>query len=303
MDVMRLPPESLVAFAAVFEYGGVTAAADHLRLTQPAVSNRLKSLETFAEAPLYRRAGGRLVLTEAGERLLPHARAVARSLERATSAMNESVGPICVTVGVCEAAVPFVVPRLARLTEQMPDCDIQVVHEEGTSVAQAVTVGRVDFGVTAAGPDDGGDHLERRALLVDEIVVAMAIDDPHPGLVVQLPDLAEATILWQSRSSGVRCTVDRALEEAGISPRRSIETGSAQAALSATAAGLGWCFVARTFAAPWQQAQSVRLCSLENPDFYAHIELVTPPVATLSRTQRAIVEALYPHSGRELVSV
>ncbi len=66
------------------------------------------------------------MLTEAGERLLSHARTVARSLERATSAMNERVGPTCVTVEVYEAAVPFVVPHLAQLAEQMPDCDAHI---------------------------------------------------------------------------------------------------------------------------------------------------------------------------------
>src|SRR5437868_769112 len=69
----------LPVLAAVADAGGVTAAARALSLTQPAVSNRLRTLEGLAGGPVVRRAGRGVALTELGERLLPHARAVARA--------------------------------------------------------------------------------------------------------------------------------------------------------------------------------------------------------------------------------
>ena len=62
------------AFVAVGTFGGFRRAADALRITQPAVSARIKALEDSLGVALFERArGGGLALSPAGRALRPHA--------------------------------------------------------------------------------------------------------------------------------------------------------------------------------------------------------------------------------------
>ena len=65
---------NLAAFLAVADAGGFSAAAAALHLTQPAVSKRIAQLESELDARLFDRVGRQVLLTEAGQLLLPRAR-------------------------------------------------------------------------------------------------------------------------------------------------------------------------------------------------------------------------------------
>lgn len=64
----------LRAFVAVADHGGISAAAQQLGYAQSSVSAQLKRLEADLGTTVLRRAGTGATLTEAGQRLLPHAR-------------------------------------------------------------------------------------------------------------------------------------------------------------------------------------------------------------------------------------
>lgn len=59
--------QQLNAFKAVYELGTVTAAADYIHITQPAVSRLIASLERNIGFPLFQRVKGRLLATEKGK--------------------------------------------------------------------------------------------------------------------------------------------------------------------------------------------------------------------------------------------
>ncbi|MFE7576843.1 LysR family transcriptional regulator [Streptomyces sp. NPDC057521] len=72
----------LRALVAVADHGGISAAAQHLGYAQSSVSAQLKRLEADVGATVLVRAGTGATLTEAGERLLPHAREALELEER-----------------------------------------------------------------------------------------------------------------------------------------------------------------------------------------------------------------------------
>ena len=63
----------LQAFVAVAEHASFSVAAESLHLTQPAITKRVQNLELLYEIRLFDRIGRRVVLTQAGETLLPNA--------------------------------------------------------------------------------------------------------------------------------------------------------------------------------------------------------------------------------------
>jgi molybdate transport repressor ModE-like protein len=66
--------DQLRAFVEVVQRGSFTAAAKELNLTQPAVTHQVQELERRFKVALVERCGKRAYLTEAGEKLIEHAR-------------------------------------------------------------------------------------------------------------------------------------------------------------------------------------------------------------------------------------
>ena len=76
------------------ETGSFSLAAEKLHLTQPAVSKRIALLEEQLGTGLFDRIGRNVSLTEAGNALLPHARAVQLELEAARQSVRDLSGTI-----------------------------------------------------------------------------------------------------------------------------------------------------------------------------------------------------------------
>lgn len=76
-------------FLAVISFGGFHRAAAALRVSQPAVSARIKSLEDSLGVAVFEREGSRLELSEAGKALRPHAEQLLREVALARQAVHE----------------------------------------------------------------------------------------------------------------------------------------------------------------------------------------------------------------------
>lgn len=81
-------------FLAVVDAGSFTAAAARLYITQPTLSAGIAELERSVGAPLFVRERRALRLTDAGNRLLPHARAVEREFRQAEAAVSGASDPL-----------------------------------------------------------------------------------------------------------------------------------------------------------------------------------------------------------------
>lgn len=287
---MKLSADQLIAFALLVDRGGVTAAARELNVSQPAISGRLRSLQKLAGQPLYTREGSAIVLTPAGEALLPHARSLARSMLQAEAALEEpGEGRLSASIAFSEAAVPFVVPRLAKAALSDERIDLRVVPCDASTAVGAVVAREVDLAVAVGSPEPPGDDLERRPLLVDDIVLVQAgPQDP----VVPLRAVNDLTILWQAPGSGVRATAIRALEDAGHWPRATVELGSTLGVLAAIAAGYGAGLLPRRYVQPWVAMGAVTAATIDASDLYARFELISAPAGHLAPGPRALYDAL-----------
>lgn len=86
--------QNLRAFMAVAETNSFSRAADRLRLTQPAISKRILTLENDLNQRLFDRIGWQLSLTEAGECLLPRARQILQLIEQTRQALDDLSGQV-----------------------------------------------------------------------------------------------------------------------------------------------------------------------------------------------------------------
>ena len=86
--------QNLKAFLLVAESGSFSVAAEKLHLTQPAVSKRVAQLEQHLACELFDRIGRSVSLTEAGQALLPHAKAVQQELLAAEQSILDLAGDV-----------------------------------------------------------------------------------------------------------------------------------------------------------------------------------------------------------------
>src|SRR3989441_415117 len=112
---MEIP--QVEAFLAVGTFGGFRRAADALRLTQPAVSARIRALEDSLDVRLFERGKHGLALSAAGRALRPHAEQLLRAVALARQAVHDlrpaSGGAlqIAAVLSICTYLLPDVLKR------------------------------------------------------------------------------------------------------------------------------------------------------------------------------------------------
>ena len=112
---MEIP--QLEAFVAVGTFGGFRRAADALRVSQPAVSARIKALEESLGVALFVRAPTGLTLSPAGRALRPHAEQLLQVVAHARQAVHDvrpsSGGALAIAaaLSICTYLLPDVLKR------------------------------------------------------------------------------------------------------------------------------------------------------------------------------------------------
>src|SRR5437899_1299114 len=139
----------LRAFLAVVESGGVTRAAASLGVSQAAASQQLKRLEEALDCRLFERAGRRLMLAPAGERLEAQARRLLALNDEVWSSMRAPSFEVEVRLGVPYDIIgSFVPPILRRFAKAQPRVRVSLVCEDSRVVREALKSGGVDLALT-----------------------------------------------------------------------------------------------------------------------------------------------------------
>lgn len=106
-------------FVAVADMGSMTAAAERLNVSQPALSARLRELELRNSVTLFARHPRGIMLTEEGRRFLPAAREVLAAVDRARTALQPILVPLdVVRLGVTPSLGVTLLPRLLEKSDE-----------------------------------------------------------------------------------------------------------------------------------------------------------------------------------------
>lgn len=124
----QLPPlNALRVFEAAARHLSFTKAAEELHVTPGAVSQQIKALEDFLQAPVFRRQKRALLLTDEAQASLPVLREGFDKLLEAGSILARKADARRLTVSVAPSfASKWLVPRLDRFQEAHPDIDVWV---------------------------------------------------------------------------------------------------------------------------------------------------------------------------------
>lgn len=122
----RLPLGALRVFEAVATHASFSAAADALHVTTAAVSQQIKTLESYIQIPLFRRSGRRVEITEEGMELLPAVRAGLDKLESAINHIKQygRAGPLQISL-LSSFMQIWLLPRIRSFRRKFPDIELR----------------------------------------------------------------------------------------------------------------------------------------------------------------------------------
>jgi DNA-binding transcriptional LysR family regulator len=145
--------ESLRCFVAAAEQLNFRAAARRVALSPAAFGSRIKQLEEQLGAALFARSTRSVVLSEAGERLLPHARDVLSSLGECAAVARGSAerAPFSLSIGTrFELGLSWLVPGLRALEAARPERRLHLYFGDTADLTPKVLRQELDCMVTSA---------------------------------------------------------------------------------------------------------------------------------------------------------
>ena len=166
--------EQLRTFVAVAEAGSLTAAAPRVFLSQSSVSEQVRKLEERAGRSLFTRSKAGVAMTEAGARLLVHARAILALSETAYREMRDEQLQGTLRLAITDYFRPAeLAGLLARLGERYPQVRLHVSVMKSGEVEAGYACGEVDVGVAMRIVQTGAGTVSRGAVLRREALVWM----------------------------------------------------------------------------------------------------------------------------------
>ncbi|MGQ3479014.1 LysR family transcriptional regulator [Paenibacillus sp. TY11] len=125
-----------------------TDVAEALQVKQPTVSFHMKSLEKEMGVSLFSLQQGRIMLTEAGKKLLPYAKQIISLEQEARQAVDElteeSKGQL--HLGAESISGTYLLPTIiAKFAQQYPECRIQLDIKSPDAIKQLLKQGEIDF--------------------------------------------------------------------------------------------------------------------------------------------------------------
>lgn len=223
----------LKAFVAIAEARTFTAAAQRTHYTQAALSMQIKQLEKEVGLPLFVRMPRRVVLTEAGERLLERARLILREHDSALSELSELAGAergrlrLGSASGMVSAeALPAI---LKRLHKSHPHAEVSVTSGTSEELVKKIHGGELDMAFVSLPVQ--ARNIETELLSKDQLV---AIASPRHPLatqrVISAFALAGEKLILSERGGNTRRLIEEFFSEAGLKPKVAMEL-SRQAAI------------------------------------------------------------------------
>ncbi|BBX40660.1 LysR family transcriptional regulator [Mycobacterium simiae] len=142
------PLRSLVAVA---DCGGFHRAAAALHLSQSAVSQHLRKVESVVGGPVVERSGRGVLFTDMGQKVLRHARTILAAHDAALDDLGATEHRV-LTVGATEHGADVMLPALTSvLRERLPDRRPRFRLDRNVSLADAIDRGLVDLAIMLDG--------------------------------------------------------------------------------------------------------------------------------------------------------
>ena len=234
--------QHLEVFVKVVEKENFSKAAEELHMTQPAVSQYIRTLEESVGTRLLERSNKYVRLNKAGQIVYHHAKEIIALYTKMQSLVddltNKASGPIA--IGASYTFGEYILPHIiAKMQGQYPLISPSIKIQNTKEIIELVKKHQLDIGIIEGLYKE--DTLKSEVVSKDRMVI---VASPHHQLLTKkgearISDLAEETWILREEGSGTREAAENLFRMYGLSPKKIMEFGSTQLIKESVEAGLG----------------------------------------------------------------
>lgn len=250
----------LKTFLAVAAEGSFAAAAPRVALTQAAVGQQMRALESDLRRPLFERQGKVVALNAAGRALLPDVRKLVALYHQMlmSAPASEAMAGTLHLGAIVSAARPLIEATLA-LKARHPGLELHVSAAKSIELLARVQSGELDAAVTVREPGPGTSGLVWTALYAEPMVLLAnrAMEDaPARTLLKSHP------FIRFDRSQHTGQLVERTLRKLRARPQEVLELNTIESIAELVRSGLGLALLPRLRDGRWASDPRLRVVAL-----------------------------------------
>lgn len=293
------------------ECGNITAAAEKLFISQPALSIYINNLEHTLGVRLFDRSGKKFVPTQAGELYLSKAREMLRLDQEFEEELDElkhdRVGKLIIGIQLRRAPL-LLPPVVARLKEAYPQ--VNIVIKEGVQSLIEKMLQKEECTIYVYNLMQKRSELTSHLILRDQMLAAFPAGHPIldkarivPGQYYRHMDLADfiqEPLILPTKSQSLRTHLDRVFEKERLYPQHVMEIRNFETAIQLVAEGVGIGFNREQYAKNMMYSKPVEYCTFYDRNFCTtNLYASYPKDAQLPAYAKYAIE-LFVEEGRKL---
>ena len=226
-------------FISVCKEKSITIAAKKLYISQPAVSNAIKELESYYGTPLFDRISKKIYLTKTGETVYDYALHINSLFEELETSVRNSDITSHLKIGSSITIGTHLMPDLVKkFTEQYPFVQTYITIDSSDIIEKNILDNELDFALIEGIVHS--DHIISKDFIEDELVVGC--DNHHELLnrkMVSLQELFQQKFLMREKNSGTREFAESILAVHNFYINPIWESSSTEAIIHAVSKGIG----------------------------------------------------------------
>lgn len=240
--------QHLKVFVEVVEKENFSKAAEELHMTQPAVSQYIRTLEESIGTRLLERSNKYVRLNKAGEIVYHHAKEILALYTKMQSLVDDLINKASgsLAIGASYTFGEYILPHIiASMQEQYPLISPSIKIQNTKEIIELVKRHQLDIGIIEGFLKEGTLHSE----IVSEDNMVIVASPRHHLLTKngekRMYDLEEETWILREEGSGTREAAENLFRMYDFTPKKIMEFGSTQVIKESVAAGLGISLLSR----------------------------------------------------------
>ena len=277
------------AFVKVMETGSISLAADHLFITQPAVTKRIHSLEDYFGVKLFESAGRGVQATHAAHSLLPKVKGWLNELGDIHHTLSHEQDQVQgkLKIGTSHHLGLHHLPHhLKEYVQQFPNVKLDVHFVDSEQAHEQVLAGDLELAFLTL-PPEGDDRLSYVTIWNDPLVFVAAPFHPLADKQnLQLEDLIQYPSLLPAAQTYTSQITLAEFEKQGLKPKITMSNNPLESIRMLVSIGLGWSVLPKTLLN--QDMQQLDL----NVEMNRQLGMVWHPARTQSRAMQELIKMM-----------
>ncbi len=289
-------------FKTVAECRGFTRAAEVLRIAQPALSSQIQKLEDELQEQLLIRHSRGIELTDAGRRLLGHARTILHQIDLAREDMQDARDDPAglIRVGMPRSVSDVLAVQLVREAGlRAPSVSIRIVEHFSETLYSQLLDRELDIALSYS--TENSDRVTAESISTQKLILVSPIGAQPPASRIIFSDAVQLPLILRSPTHVITKMVSTAASEKGIEINVAHEIDSSETALNLVEAGIGHTILPEVLAMRHLRSGSIRTRTIVEPELERTLYLLrlaqNPPGKALLFVRELLLELLHERSG------